>query len=90
MERKTTDDEDRLQFLEYYTSGYPKELVVSCRKLPTVEGYRMVIKLLREQFRKEHQIANAYMKKAYAGTAIQPEDTKALWVFAIFLVGVAR
>lgn len=85
IERKTDDNQDRLQFLIQYTKGQAQELVRSCQHMNPNRGYRKAKALLREHFGNEYRISCAYMEKALSWPSIKSEDSKALSNFALFL-----
>ncbi len=49
-ENKTTNNKDRLYFLEQFTTGQPKVLVCSCQHIPSERGYREAKILLYQHF----------------------------------------
>ena len=50
IEDKTSSHQDRLYYLEQYTSGQPKDLVRSCLHMEARRGYAEAKKLLKEHF----------------------------------------
>lgn len=87
VESKTTNNKDRLYFLEQFTKGQPKVLVRSCQHMPSERGYKEAKRLLYQHFGNEYTIATAYTEKALNWPALRPEDNKALNEFALFLTG---
>lgn len=87
VEQKTTSWKD---FLEQYTRGQPRDLVLSCQHLPAEQGYLKAKDLLAEHFGNEHKIASAYMNKIHSWTPVKSEDVKALLSFSLFLRGCAN
>ncbi|KAL1269131.1 hypothetical protein QQF64_031420 [Cirrhinus molitorella] len=87
VENKTTNNKDRLYFLEQFTTGQPKVLVRSCQHMPSEKGYKEAKRLLYQHFGNEYTIATAYTEKALNWPALKPEDNKALTDFALFLTG---
>ncbi len=64
IESKTNSSQDRLYYLEQYTSGQPKELVRSCFHMDADRGFGETKRLLEHHFGDEFKITNAYMEKA--------------------------
>ncbi len=87
VENKTTNNKDRLYFLEQFTTGQPKVLVRSCQHMTLERGYKEAKRLLYQHFGNEYTIATAYIEKALDWPALKPEDNKALTNFALFLTG---
>lgn len=87
VERKTASQQDRLLYLQQYTSGEPRDLVLSCEHMKPDEGYEEARRLLQQHYGDELRIATAYMKKALQWPQIKTEDRKALHSYALFLTG---
>lgn len=87
VDSKTDSYQDKLYYLEQYTSGEPQELVRSCEHMSSDRGYHEARKLLQKQYGDELKIANAYMDKALRWPHIKSEDGKALNAYALFLIG---
>lgn len=87
IENKTSCDDDRLYYLEQYTSGQPRELVRSCFHMEPERGYAEARRLLKVHFGDGLKIANAYMEKALNWSMIKPDDGKALHAYALYLRG---
>ena len=85
IDKKASNDEERLFFLEQSTKGEANSLVKSCLHLGAEEGYREAQKLLQKNFGNEHKIAEAVMQRAYKWQEIKTEDSKALKEYAMFL-----
>ena len=85
IESRTVSSVDRMCYLERYTSGYVKELVLSCHHLPPDEGYDEARRLLKKKFGDEFRIASSYETKALDCPNIKPKDGAALNRFSIFL-----
>lgn len=84
---RTDNDEDRLYYLEQFTSGEPRELVRSCQHMSARRGYDEARKLLAYHYGNEQKIAAAYVDKAIKWPPIKAEDAKSLHSFSIFLTG---
>ncbi len=86
IERKTTNVQDCLYYLEQYTRGQPRELVRSCRLMSAEQGFRKAKNLLKEHLKLEQlKITAAFMEKALNWPAIKPDDISGLQAYALFL-----
>lgn len=89
VEANTESCNDRLYYLEQYTSGLPKQLIRSCQHLDPVRGYAKAQALLSEHFGNEQKVAAAYMEKALSWPPIKT-DVKALQDYSLFLRGCSN
>lgn len=87
IEDKTSSNQDRLCFLEQYTTGKPKDLVQSCLHMTADRGYKEAMGLLECYFGDEFKIISAYTEKALNWNSIPPDDGKELQNYALFLRG---
>ena len=87
IEEKTKDNQDRLHYLEQFTSGLPRDLVRSCLHMEGGRGYGEARRLLKEHFGNEIKVSAAYLEKALNWTAIKAEDGKMLHAYAMYLRG---
>eukprot|EP00063_Salmo_salar_P065884 XP_014040719.1 PREDICTED: uncharacterized protein LOC106593859 [Salmo salar] len=87
IEDKTSSHQDRLYYLEQYTTGQPKDLVRSCLHMEARRGYAEAKRLLKEHFGNEIKVTTAYMEKAWNWTNIKPDDGKGLGGYALYLRG---
>lgn len=71
IEDKTKNNQDRLYYLEQFTSGLPRDLVRSCLHMDVNGGYTEAKQLLKEYFGNE--ISGAYLEKALNWTAIKAD-----------------
>ena len=85
IEDKTTSCQDRLYYLEQYTTGPCRELVRSCLHMDSAIGFTEAKRLLKVHFGDEMMISNAYIGKALNWNIIKAEDGKALHNYALFL-----
>ncbi|KAK0154050.1 hypothetical protein N1851_003872 [Merluccius polli] len=85
IEDKTNSCQDRLYFLEQFTSGQAKDLVRSCLHMDARRGYSEAMQLLKKHFGNEMKIANAYLDKALNWTVIKADDGKSLHAYALYL-----
>ena len=84
---RTDNDEDRLYYLEQFTSSEPRELVRSCQHMSAQQGYNEARRLLTYHYGNEYKIAAAYVDKALKWPQVKAEDAKSLHSFSIFLTG---
>ncbi|KAJ8356650.1 hypothetical protein SKAU_G00194440 [Synaphobranchus kaupii] len=84
---RTDSDDDRLYYLEQFTSGEPRDLVRSCQHMRAQQGYSEARRLLLYHYGNELKIATAYIDKAIKWPQIKSEDAKSLHSFSIFLTG---
>ena len=85
IESRTSISTEGLYYLEQYTAGDVKELILSCHHLPPDEGYRQACRLMKKKFGDEFRIASAYESKVLNWPPIKPEDGTALSRFSIYL-----
>lgn len=64
IEDNTKNNQDRLYYLEQFTSGLPRDLVRSCLHMDVDRGYCEAKHLLKEHFVNEMKISGAYLEKA--------------------------
>lgn len=65
IEDKTKNNQDRLYYLEQFTSGLPRDLVRSCLHMDERRGYSEARHLLKEHFGSEIKVSGAYLEKAF-------------------------
>lgn len=87
VDSNTDSHQDKLYYMEQYTSREPQQLVGSCEHMSADRGYHEARKLLQRQHGDELKIANAYMEKALRWPQIRAEDGKSLSAYALFLIG---
>lgn len=83
IEDKTSSSQDRLYFLEQFTSGQASDLVRSCLHMEPRRWYTEAQQLLKKHFCNEMKIANAYIEKALNRTTIKADDGKTLHAYAL-------
>jgi hypothetical protein len=86
VESKTTNDMDRLYYLEQLTTGEPNRLVKGLLNRGPTEGYQEAKALLARKFGNKYVIADAFKKKAEKWQDVRRDDDKAWTSFSIFLV----
>ncbi len=87
IESKTDNMQDRLYYLEQFTSGQPKRLVHSCIHMDPQTGYNEAKKQLEWNFGNNVKITSAFIDKALSWPVIKAEDGPALRSYALFLRG---
>ena len=90
VERKTTSPSARLYYLVQYTSGHVQELMKSCLVMEPSEGYIEAMRLLKERYGQNYQIASAYVNRLINGPVIKPDDGVELQKFSIQLTSCAN
>ncbi|KAK0145621.1 hypothetical protein N1851_015479 [Merluccius polli] len=83
----TDSHQDRLYYLEQFTSGEPLDLIRSCEHMRPDRAYKEARALLDRHYGDDLTIATAYIKKAMGWPQIKSEDRKGLNAFALFLIG---
>ena len=85
VEAKISANDARLQYLEQYLQGQPKELIKGCLHLDRHSGYLEAKKLLKDKYGDPYKISNAYIKKINEWPHIRAGDEPALDRFSTFL-----
>ena len=85
VEARVSENHVRLQYLEQYLQGEPKELIKGCLHLDRNSGYFEAKKLLKEKYGDPYKISNAYIKKINEWPHIRSGDELALDRLSIFL-----
>ena len=86
IQSKTSSSNERLYYLEQFTSGDVKELVRSCHYLPPERGYSEARRLMKKKFGDDYRIVTAYETKALNWPEERAEDSISLDRFSIFLM----
>ena len=84
---RTSDESERLYYLEQYTSGTPREMVRSCMHMTSGMGYIEARKRLDRRFGDKFLLAQAYLKRLEFWPVIRSDDVERLDEFITFLVG---
>ena len=80
IEKKTSDQEECLYYLDQYTRGQPRELVRSCFNMAPGQGYARAKSLLKQYFGNEIKIAAAYVDRAVQWPMVKPDDVPAVFL----------
>ncbi|XP_046346812.2 uncharacterized protein LOC124127462 [Haliotis rufescens] len=81
----TDDFDERLNYLEQFTSGEVCNIVSSYGYLDAEQGYPAAIKELQQRYGNEDVIVNAFIQKALEWPYIRADNSKALDEYAVFL-----
>ena len=79
------DPEERLNYLEQYTSGEPRQIVIGFSYLDAEKGYKAAIRELDERYGDQEITVQAFFTKALSWTPIKADNPKELDRFAVFL-----
>ena len=82
---KLTDEEEKLYYLEQYTSGSPREIVRACLHMDPSEGYKEARRLLERRYGDSERIATAYVNQVLDWKNIKADDVTGLDEFSIML-----
>ena len=85
IESKVDDSNERLYFLDQYTSGKAKELIKGCLQMKGEDSYMEARRLLKKHFGDSYKIASAYIAKLSSSPAVKPNDGTGLQEFSIVL-----
>ena len=81
----TDTDDERLNFLEQYTSGDVNKIVQSFSYLDTTIGYQSALRELEDRYGDNEIIATAFINKALNWPQIKPNDAKSMDDLSVFL-----
>ena len=84
IERKLSNETDKLFYLDQYTINEPNKLVKSCFHKP--DGYSKAKEMLKKKYGDRYQIAEAYVKKAVEWPVVKADDASALSSLSLFLI----
>ena len=85
VERNVKSSGARMQYLQQYLDGEPKDLMKGCHYMEPDAGYVEAMKLLNEKYGDPYKVSNAYLKKVNDWPTLRPGDDNALEKLAIFL-----
>lgn len=86
IEDKVDTDNDRLYFLNKFTSGKANDVVKGFVTLNSPDGYQQAKKILAQRFGNPHHVAEAYKSKLRKWPSIKDDDESTLQDFSDFLV----
>ena len=81
----TEDFDERLNYLEQFTSGEAHQVVAGYSYLDAERGYTIAMHELEERYGDPEVIATAFVKRALNWQTIKPDNAKAFDEFSIFL-----
>ena len=79
------DDDERLTFLEQFTSGDAHKVVCGFSHLTPSLGYKAALEELKTRYGDEQNVADAYVQRALNWPVIKLDDVKGLDDYSIFL-----
>ena len=82
---KTTDDEERLYYLEQYTSGKPRDVIKGCLHMPPGRGYAVARQLLDRRYGDPDSISAAFVDMILEWPQLKPGDIEGLDRYALTL-----
>jgi hypothetical protein len=85
VERNVKSSGARMQYLQQYLDGEPRDLIKGCHYMEPEAGYVEAMKLLNEKYGDPYKVSNAYLKKVNDWPTLRPGDDNALEELAIFL-----
>ena len=85
IESKVENSIERLYYLDQYTSGKAKELIMGCLQMKSGDSYREARRLLKKHFGDPYKIASAYISKISNWPSVKPNDGSGLQEFSIVL-----
>ena len=74
IESKVDDSNERLYFLDQYTSGKAKELIKGCLQMKGEDSYKEARRLLKKHFGDPYKIVSAYIAKLSRWPAVKLDD----------------
>ena len=82
---KLEDYEEKLHFLEQFTTGEPQDIVRGCLMLPAADGYAKARERLQQRYGDERRMASALLDKLLSWPSVKYDDIRALDKLSIFL-----
>ena len=86
IEAKCRNSIDKLSYLESYTAGSARKLVMSCSHSDPDQAYRAARKLLNEEYGNEFRTSSAFLDKLNNWPSIKAEDATGMSELALFLL----
>jgi hypothetical protein len=83
---RTTNDVDRLYYLDQHLEGEPKELIGGCLYMEPSEGYLTARDLLDKEYGDPYKVSMAYVNKLLNWPIVKYEDSSGLKHLSFFLV----
>ncbi|XP_071825532.1 uncharacterized protein [Apostichopus japonicus] len=86
IEQLTDNNQDRLYYLQQFTSGRPRELVRSCMGKDPKRGYEQARRELEEEYGDDFRILSSYRKEIEMMQPIKGENSAAMKDYLTFCV----
>ncbi|KAK3730096.1 hypothetical protein QZH41_003649 [Actinostola sp. cb2023] len=83
---KTTNNADRLYYLQQHLEGEAKDLIEGCLHLDPDEGYNEARKLLDKEYGDPYKISVAYINRLLKWPSVKYDDATGLKRLSLFLV----
>jgi hypothetical protein len=85
VESLTQDYDERMSYLDQYTTGEANRIVSGYNHLEATQGYPTAVRELERRYGDTERIASAFVKKALEWPTVRSDDAKGLDNFCIFL-----
>ena len=82
---KVTDEDEKLYYLEQYTTGQPREIVKGCLHMPAKRGYKEARRLIETRYGNEHRMAARSVDRILNWLTVKVDDIDAMDDFSIAL-----
>ncbi|XP_043220311.1 uncharacterized protein LOC122389655 [Amphibalanus amphitrite] len=82
---KVQSDDEKLYYLEQYTTGQPREVVRGCLHMPEDKGYKEARRLLEARYGNQYKIAARSVDRILNWPAIKVDEIDAMDDFSIAL-----
>ncbi|XP_067660612.1 uncharacterized protein [Haliotis asinina] len=82
----TTNNTDRLYYLDQQLEGEPKDLIAGCLHMNSADGYQKARDLLITEYGNPYTVSTAYVNKVLAWPEIRYDDSHGLKQFSYFLI----
>lgn len=82
---KICNDDERMAYLEQYTTGEAHRIVTGYSFLPSDVGYKAAVKELSRRYGDAEVMANTYVHKVLQWPSLKVDDPKSIDAFSIFL-----
>ncbi|KAK3886574.1 hypothetical protein Pcinc_009223 [Petrolisthes cinctipes] len=86
ISKKLTNDEEKLYYLEQYTTGKPRDIVRACLHMPPGVGYEEARRLLEKRYGDRERIVAAYVDKILDWPHLKVDDIDGLDQFSVMLI----
>ena len=87
---RTSDEGERLYYLEQFTVATAREIMHSCMHMPLELAYQEARRRLERRFGDKFLLSQAYIRKLESWSAIRNDDVGRLDEFTTFLVGCSN